>query len=280
MAYRDVLLTLASYPDATPPAAVETAIGFAAAIGARISALACEVHVPLPGSFLSPALLDVAGMAGAESRKAKEQAEAALGSFRAVAEKQGVFDEAILDRCMAPALPRVLTEYARLRDLAAIAVEENALRDQPNAEALVFESGRPVLLLPRTAAKPFALDTVTVAWDFSRPATRAVADAMPVLVKAKRVHVVTVTNEKRIDTRRSGPELAKHLARHDVEVVLDEIDAAGRGIGAVLAEAVGAGNSDLLVMGAFGHSRWREFVLGGATRSMMTAPPVPVLFSH
>jgi nucleotide-binding universal stress UspA family protein len=119
-----------------------------------------------------------------------------------------------------------------------------------------------------------------VAWDFSRPATRAVADAMPILEKAKRVCVLTVTNEKSIDTRRSGAELAKHLARHSVEVVLDEVDAKGRSIGDVFEAHLTYRNANLLVMGAYGHSRIREFILGGATKSMLTRPPLPIFLSH
>jgi nucleotide-binding universal stress UspA family protein len=135
-------------------------------------------------------------------------------------------------------------------------------------------------MLPREPRKPFVLGVVTVAWDFSRPATRAIGDALPLLTKARRVHIVTVTNEKRIDTTRSGPELAKHLARHGVDVILEAVDAQGRPIGEALEAATRAHDSDLLVMGAYGHSRLREFVLGGATRSMMAHPPLPVLFSH
>jgi nucleotide-binding universal stress UspA family protein len=112
------------------------------------------------------------------------------------------------------------------------------------------------------------------------PAARAVADALPLLTRAKRVHIVTVSNEKRIDTRRSGPELARHLARHGVDVILETVDAAGRSIGGALEAATRVHDSDLLVMGAYGHSRLREFVLGGATRSMITRPPLPVLLSH
>ena len=174
----------------------------------------------------------------------------------------------------------MLVDYARLRDLTIMPAEENGFSGPWNPEAVVFGSGRPVLLLPRASQKPFALDTATVAWDFSRPAARAVADALPLLAQAKRVHIVTVTNEKRIDTKRSGPELAKHLARHGVEVILDTVDAAGRSIGEALQYSAQSHDSDLLVMGAFGHSRLREFVLGGATRSMMSRPPLPIFLSH
>lgn len=280
MAYKDLLLPLANYPETTPLATIDLATDVAAAIGARISAIACEIRVPVPGSFLSPALLDVSAIAAADERNSRVQAETALASFRSAAQKRDVFEDSILERCMASDLSKLLVEYARLRDLTIVPVADSALFGPWTAEPLVFESGRPVLLLPQTRRKPFALDTVTVAWDFSRPATRAVADALPLLTRAKQVHVVTVMNEKRIDTRRSGPELAKHLARHGVEVVLDIVDAAGRPIGEVLETSLTNHDSDLLVMGAFGHSRLREFVLGGATYSMMSRPPLPVFLSH
>lgn len=279
MNYRDLLLSLASYPDSTPPAAVDVAVDFAAAIGAKLSAIACEIRIPVPGSFIAPAFLKVSGMADSEARKSRDQAEAALTAFQKAAENKGVFEERILGKCHAPALPALLVEYARLRDLTIVPAEANELADQPDAEALIFESGRPVLMVPREPRKSFALNTATVAWDFSRPAARAVGDALPLLTKAKRVHIVTVSNEKRIDTRRR-PELAKHLARHGVEVILETVDAAGRSIGATLEAATRDHDSDLLVMGAYGHSRLREFVLGGATRSVVNLPPLPVLLSH
>ncbi len=280
MAYKDLLLALASYPDATPPAAIDQAVDFASAIGAKISAIAFETRISVPGSMLSPSLFNVPGLAAGEARKSQLQAEAHLAAFRSSAETRGVFEECIFERCLSANLSTVLVEYARLRDLTIIAAEENELADHPHAEALIFESGRPVLLLPRAGGKPFALNAATIAWDFTRQAARAVGDALPLLVRAKRVHIVTVASEKRIDTKRSGPELAKHLARHGVEVILDRADAAGRPIGETLEAAARSHDSDLLVMGAYGHSRLREFILGGATRSMIARPPMPIFFSH
>src|SRR5262249_36596597 len=140
----------------------------------------------------------------------------------------------------------------------------------------------PTVVLPHTRkrAGSFALDSVIVAWDFSRPAARAVADAMPILEKAKRVCVLTVMKEKAIDTRRSGVELTKYLARHGVDVVLDEVDAKGPSIGDVFEAHLTYRNGNLLVMGAYGHSRIREFILGGATKRMLRRPLVPIFLSH
>ena len=84
-------------------------------------------------------------------------------------------------------------------------------------------------------------------------------------------------NEKSFGSSRGSSELATHLSHHGVNVVVDEVDAAGRTIGEVLAQFVASNKIDLLVMGAYGHSRFREFILGGATQSMLSKPPVPTL---
>ncbi|MGZ4892421.1 MAG: universal stress protein, partial [Halobacteriota archaeon] len=87
-------------------------------------------------------------------------------------------------------------------------------------------------------------------------------------------------NEKHLDTKHSAEELSKNLSRHGIDVVLDRVDARGRPIGEVLEAYVASHDVDLLVMGAYGHSRLREFALGGATKSLLSKPPLPILFSH
>ncbi len=119
-----------------------------------------------------------------------------------------------------------------------------------------------------------------MAWDFSRSAARAVSDAMPILELAEKVRIATVFNEKPMDTKHSAEGLARNLARHGIDVVLDKVDAGGRPIGAVLESHVLSHQANLLVMGAYGHSRLREFVLGGATKSLLSKPPLPILFAH
>src|SRR6516164_8098626 len=282
MSFKDVLLALTTYPEPTPVSAVDDAVDVAVALGAKVSAIACEVKISVPGNLLGNYVLDIPAMVAAEIKKSATNAQQLLASFQETAEKRGVFQERISEHCLTSEVPEIFIEYARLRDLTIVPVPEGDYVDQWYAESIIFGSGRPTLVLPHTRKRTgsFALDTVIVAWDFSRPATRAIADAMPILEKAKRVCVLTVTNEKTIDTRRSGAELAKHLARHGVDVVLDEVDAKGRSIGDAFEAHVTYRNADLLVMGAYGHSRLREFVLGGATKSMLTRPPAPIFLSH
>ncbi len=282
MAIKDILLALTSYPEPSWTTTIERAIQFASAIDAKISAIACEVRVAVPGNVFGDSIIDVSALAATEARKSRVNAETLLATFEQKATQHDVFHERIFDRCLTQELPALLVDYARLRDLTIIGVPEHPYQEHWFAEQIIFSSGRPTLIIPAAAGlvRAFALDHAVVAWDFSRPAARAVADALPLLVKAKRVSVVTVTNEKRIDSKRSGEELAKHLAFHGATVVLDTIDAAGRPIGVVLESYLQSAPADLLVMGAYGHSRLREFVLGGATRSILSKPPLPVLLSH
>jgi len=258
---------------------IEDAVSFASSLGSHIAAIACEAHVQVPGSFLSSSLVNVAGMAAGEAHKSRKNAEALLAAFESTAEKAGVTHERILDRCMTHEVPGVFVEYARLRDLTMVSVPESY--DQWYAESVIFGSGKPTLVLPeRPHATPFEINTVVVAWDFSRAAARAIADAIPILEKAKEVRIVTVVNEKAIDSKHSAEEVAKNLSRHGIDVVLEKVNAAGRLIGEILETHAAACNADILVMGAYGHSRFREFILGGATKSLLSKPPIPILFSH
>ncbi|UGY02252.1 universal stress protein [Bradyrhizobium quebecense] len=277
MAIRDILLTLTSYPDPTPISVIDRAASFAYALDAHIAAISCEVHIEVPGSFISFGTVEA--IAGGEAHRSHDSAKDLLAAFEAAAQKAGLLHETILEKSLSHRVSERLVEYARLRDLTIVSVPESY--DQWYAEAIIFGSGRPTLVLPESPPSGrFELNTVIVAWDFSRSSARAVADAIPMLEKAKRVRVVTVTNEKIIDTKHSSEELAKNLSRHGIDVTLDRVDAAGRSIGDVLAREVAADNADLLVMGAYGHSRFREFILGGATRSMLSKPQLPILFSH
>jgi len=278
MAIRDVLLTLTSYPDPTPVSVIDRALSLSSLLGAHIAAISCEAHVQVPGSFLAGAG-NLGAVVASEAHKSKRNAEDLLAAFEAAAQKAGVPHEIVLERCLTSEVPNLLIEYARLRDLTIVPVPE--FYDQWYAEDIIFGAGRPTLVVPEVASSwPIELNRVLIAWDFSRAAARAVSDAIPILEKARKVYILTVTNEKALPSRRSSSELAKNLSRHGIDVIVEEADAAGRAIGDVLGTQIVSLRADLLVMGAYGHSRLREFILGGATRSILTKPPIPVLFSH
>jgi nucleotide-binding universal stress UspA family protein len=282
MAHKDLLLQLSSHPEATASPAIEQAVSFAELIGARLSALIFAIEIHVPANPLALPILDVPGMVATENEKSDKNARDLVSVFDSTAARHGVTADHIVERSLTGTIPEIVTEYARLRDLTMIPVGGPAGFQQYVAERVIFGSGRPVLVLPEAPKQraEIALDAIGVAWDFSRPAARAVADALPLLQRAKTVRVVTITNEKNIETRRSGGELARHLACHGVEVVLEEEDAAGRSVGQALEAYADARHLDVLVMGAYGHSRMRDFILGGATKSIVASPSLPVLLSH
>ena len=224
-------------------------------------------------------IANVPGIIAGEAEKSRKSAKDLLTVFDTVAQRVGVLHESVLENCPTSEVPDLLVDYARLRDLTIVPVPES--NDQWYAESVIFGSGRPTLILPEAPrARPFELGTVVVAWDFSRAAARAVSDALPLLERARKVRIVTVGSEKRFDTKHSAEALAKNLARHRIDVLLDKVDANGRSIGEVLETYALSHQADVLVLGAYGHSKWREFILGGATKSLLSKPPLPILFSY
>lgn len=282
MAFKDILVQLTSYPEATPVSAVKQAVDFAQAVDAHITALSFEIVVRVPGMVLAPARINVEGLVAAEHNRSIANARELLRAFEGAAKAAGLDHDHSVELCENAQVADIATEYARLHDLTMIPLGPDGGFAQYIAEAIVFGSGRPVIVFPTQAKRRHAgaCDTIGVAWDFSRPAARAVADALPLLKRAKTVRIVTVTDEKPIETRHSGAALAHHLAYHGVNVVSDIENAAGRPIGQVLEHYAQARELDLLVMGAYGHSRMREFILGGATKSVLADPPLPVLMAH
>lgn len=280
MTFKDILLVLITYPQATDASEIQEAVSFAVALDARISALACVVQVRAPSQhLLSDAF--VAGLVGSERKKSADTAAELLAVFQASAKKSGVFRESLTETCFTSDAPNLLIREARLRDLTIVPEISDGSDYRWYAESIVFGSGRPVLLLPqRNRTRELALDTVVIAWDGSRPAARAVADALPILERAKKVHVLTALNEKELGSEWPAAELSKYLERRGIDATADCIDAAGRPIGEILSSYVTSNQADLLVMGAYGHSRLREFILGGATRSMFFNSPLPILLSH
>jgi nucleotide-binding universal stress UspA family protein len=149
-------------------------------------------------------------------------------------------------------------------------------------ERVAIESGRPVLVVPSSwNACEYGRD-VAIAWNDSRESARAAFDALPLLERAKRVRLITVSEHASGSGANAIPaaEAAASLARHGLEVEVETIGGDGRHSGNAILARVVADGADMLVMGAYGHSRLREFVLGGATRDVLKHMTVPVLMSH
>jgi nucleotide-binding universal stress UspA family protein len=146
-------------------------------------------------------------------------------------------------------------------------------------EAALFSSGRPVLVVPYIQSSGLRLDHVMVCWDGSRNAARAVADAMPFLRRAGSIEVVTVEDRDRRN-QLIGAKIAEHLAHHGLKVELNPIVAVESDVPDTILSHAADTSADLIVMGGYGHSRLREFVLGGATSGILSAMTVPTLMAH
>jgi nucleotide-binding universal stress UspA family protein len=281
MTIKDVLLPLTSYPTPTERCAIESAVGLATNLGAAIQAVAIEVNIQSPvGLYADP--VGVAGILAADRKKSSENAHRLLDTFEAIAAQTGIAHERLLLRCKPLEVPGCFVREARFHDLAMVPLRRPDATGHDVAEQIVFDSGRPILAFPEdpNLSLSLCLDNVAVAWDFSPPATRAVADALPFLRLAKQVRLFTVIDDKPIDKSHASARLAIHLAKHGIEVISEEITSGGRPIGEVFDDYVAGNKIDLLVMGAYGHSRIREFIVGGATKSILLHPPTWVLLSH
>lgn len=185
-----------------------------------------------------------------------------------------------------PGTAEAVIEQARSADLVVASQtdsdwEYSLLLDFP--ERLALESGRPTLIVPHAGRFPRVGRRALVAWNGKREATRAVFDAMPLLERAEAVRVLWVNPGKQPSQslgRTPGEDLAITLARHGVKCELSSSVTAGLEVGDDLLSRLSDFGADLLVMGCYGHSRLREFVMGGATREILRHMTVPVLMSH
>jgi nucleotide-binding universal stress UspA family protein len=250
-------------------------------------ASACEAH--LAGiAFAYLPIMPVTDLDGAPSellefqRVANEKAaQAAVAKFDERARRAGLSFESRLITASPPDAADLFGRIARRFDIAVVgqAVPHKGSTDTLIVESALFDSGRPVLVVPYIHKGGLAFDRVMMCWDGSRNAARATADAMPLLVRAKAVEVVTIAGEPAKSEELAGADIAEHLARHGCKVETKRIVAGTDVASTILSHAADTG-ADLIVMGGYGHSMLREFILGGATRGMLAAMTVPTLMSH
>jgi nucleotide-binding universal stress UspA family protein len=179
-------------------------------------------------------------------------------------------------------LSSIVMQHGRAADLIVASQTDpdwnmSALLDFP--EALAIESGRPVLVIPNTGRYPRIGRNVVIAWKRSREAARAVFDALPLLRSADNVHILQI-NDPRDEHFEPDTSIAAALARHGIKPNLRSSIASDISVGDEILSRAADLDADLLVMGAYGHSRLQEFVFGGATRSIARHMTVPTLFSH
>ncbi len=255
------------------------AVSVAAALQAHLTGIAFiyDPVVPISGTGYIPA--DVIESQRADNETA---AEAAIKDFTVATDRAGISAE---PQMLSASLTGAGDQFARMArrfDLAIVgqAQPEMSTMEQIIGETTLFESGRPIIMVPYIQKAPFKTGNVMICWDGSRTAARAVADAIPVLGKSSRIEIVSVTSERGKEDEIEGADIGQHLARHGLKVDVHRISRGNIDVADALLSHAADSAADLMVMGGYGHSRLREFVLGGVTRSIFQSMTLPVLLSH
>ena len=280
MPIKDILLPLVGEPNAAAIAAIDKCVAVAGDVGARVTAVAVEEDIPVrPKVRISD---DLDNSAAVEAVRSVSDAHGLLKAFDAAATRFAVRNEQKLSRFAAPDIATNMAVCARLKDLSIVPVKPNDDRSEKLVEHLIFESGRPILMCPEEFASELAVvfDKVVIAWDHTAPAARAVADALPMLQAAANVRIITATDKTTAVEQESGAALVSHLAEHGIKATFDTIKIEGSSVGKVFEAYVKANAIDLLIMGAYRHSRLNEIVWGGATKTVIGRPPCWVMMSH
>jgi len=273
---KDIVVNL-SLGDRDP--AGEYAVSAAEAFGAHLLAIAVSYEAVIPGTLLGGIPPEIIESQRVESDK---KARAAIARFEKVSKRTGISAETYIMSASVAGAADQIGRIARRFDLVVVGQPERtkSLPDEVVDEGVLFGSGRPVVIVPFIHKGGMNLSRVMVCWDGSRAAARAVADAMPFLQKAKQVEIVIISEKEGNKDQIPGADLGQHLARHGLKVDVKRIISPDVDVPSTILSHAADSSADLIVMGGYGHSRLREFVLGGATRGLLESMTVPVLMSH
>jgi nucleotide-binding universal stress UspA family protein len=258
---------------------LKTAIGLARECEAHLTGLYVVQEFPIPGYVRAQIRQELLDATAAARRAESKEVEK---TFNDECKRAGIKGEW---RYAEGDVPQELALHARYADIAIVG-QRNP--ENPSSEIdempdrFIMSVGRPVLVVPYVGNYPTVGKDVLVSWDTSRLASRAVNDALPFLKTAKKVHVLAVNPAGGSEGHGDIPcaDICLHLARHGVKAEASSLRAEDLDVGdAILSRAADFG-VDMIVMGAYGHARWRELVLGGATRHILEHMTVPVLMSH
>lgn len=279
VAYRTILVHL------NDPRRVQRLLAVAVPLAEHQAAELIGLHV-VPGAAALTAVVVPYGaeIAGATLDSDRKAGEAIAARFAEATAGRSIPVRWLEIETMHPDLCSVVLERARTADLVVAAQSD---RDWPVSDLLDFperlalESGRPVLVVPNGWEQPGLAQTVMVAWSGTRESARAAFDALPLLASAKTVHVVRIADGRsEINGALPPSDVVAALARHGVVATSEEIVANDAEVSELLLARVASFGADLLVMGAYGHARWREYVFGGVTRDLARRMIVPTLLSH
>ncbi|SNY92018.1 Nucleotide-binding universal stress protein, UspA family [Cohaesibacter sp. ES.047] len=278
MAIKDIVCLLDTETDLTT-APVQIATEIASHLNAHLTGVAPLIEPVVPALMVQP--VPDQFIADARNRSI-QKAKSALERFSEYAQKSDVtLETRLLD--ITPGGLETFVNNTRLCDLIIVG-QDNPDKPEPLRadliEAALFDSGQPIMVVPYVGTEAFSAKKVMVAWDGSKTAARAIHAAMPILELAEEVQVVLVDGKKLHLPGDPGADLATYLARHGVEVTISSVSSEGKGVAGALLDYVESNKIELVVMGGYGHSRMREFIMGGATREMLTSMSVPCIMAH
>ncbi len=283
MALKDILVALDVEPAARQR--VELAASLAERFGAHLIGLHATVATQPPRrgyfEYFDRSLLEPLYREFAERMQA--EADQARALFEAIARRHGLAAEW---RAAAGYPSQTAAMHGRYVDLIVLGQPDpDDLQSplfRPLPEEVAFAVGRPILVVPYAGSWTETGRRVLVGWDASREATRAINDAMPLLAAAQSVTVLAIDppGGPQGHGEVPGADIGLHLARHGVNAMVERTVSAGIGAGNTLLSRASDLGADLLVMGAYGHSRARELLLGGATRTVLDSMTLPVLMAH
>ncbi|HEU0153519.1 MAG TPA: universal stress protein [Arenimonas sp.] len=273
---KDLLVPL-QYSEADA-AALDAAAALATAHGARVAVLAA-IAFPMP--VASEWGMAVLTLNQADFDAMRASAAAAGEAARQRLQRAGVDAELRVVESLLQWPEETAALHARHADLALLGRGDGS-RFPIAFSALLLDSGRPVLVVPADAKLMVPPRRVVLAWQPRREAARAIHDALALLPRDVRIDVLVVDPEVGETAYGDAPgaDIAAHLARHGAQVQVVSQARDGRSTGTVIIDHATAQRADLIVMGGYGHSRWREQVLGGATRAVLEQATLPVLFAH
>lgn len=259
--------------------ALEYALSIGALFEAHVTGMAF-VYDPV----IAPSIMDgiSAGWIESQRTESKRIAQAVVDRFEEGARRAGIAGEHRLVEATLGGATNLFGRIARRFDLAVVGQREpdRMAPEDLFVEGALFESGRPVIVVPYIQKTGIKLDRVIVCWDGSRTAARAMGDALPFLHRAKAIDVIIVANNRSKGNEIPGADVGHHLARHGLNVEVKRIVAEDVDVPNTILSYAADSSADIMVMGGYGHSRLREFVLGGATRGILGSMTVPTLMSH
>jgi nucleotide-binding universal stress UspA family protein len=256
-------------------------LDFAIALAAKHTAHLTGLHLTYSPVVVYDPFAEIGPLLAEWELSIKKRQDVAKENFRTVVGKSGInFDW----HAYRSSDQEKVIAHARASDLTILEQRnpKDVETDLGNSfhEVMVLKLGRPVLFLPYAYDIPKNFDKILIAWDGGREAVRAIADAMPFLKQAKQVMVLTINEKLDGDTDLPDVDIAAYLAKHDVNVIIEKNDKVDIAAADWLLSRATDYEADLMVMGAYGHNRLTELLMGGVTRSIMQKMSLPILMSH